>query len=110
MAKTSMIMREKKRQRTVAKYAKKRAALKESIRDPKLSDEARWEATQALQKLPRDASRSRSAHPLRNHGPSERCVSPLRSGPQQIARGGHARGHPGPGQVQLVSPREVESI
>ena len=59
MAKTSMIMREKKRHRTVAKYARKRAALKESIRDPKLSDEARWEATQALQKLPRDASPSR---------------------------------------------------
>ena len=59
MAKTSMIMREKKRQRTVAKYARKRAALKESIRDPKLSDEARWEATQALQKLPRDASPTR---------------------------------------------------
>ena len=36
----------------MAKYAKKRAALKESIRDPKLTDEARWEATQALQKLP----------------------------------------------------------
>ena len=59
MAKTSMIMREKKRQRTVAKYAKKRAALKESIRDPKLGDEERFAATQALQKLPRDASPSR---------------------------------------------------
>ena len=55
MAKTSMIMREKKRQRTVAKYAKKRAALKESIRDPKLGDEERWEATQAREKPPRDA-------------------------------------------------------
>ena len=59
MAKTSMIMREKKRQRTVAKYARKRAALKESIRDPKLGDEERFAATQALQKLPRDASPSR---------------------------------------------------
>ena len=59
MAKTSMNMREKKRQRTVAKYAKKRAALKESIRDPKLGDEERWAAIQALQKLPRDSSPSR---------------------------------------------------
>lgn len=56
MAKTSMIEREKKRERTVARYAKKRAELKERIRDPKIGDEERWEAIVALQKLPRNAN------------------------------------------------------
>ena len=56
MAKTSMVEREKKRTRTVLKYAKKRAAIREALRNPKLSDEQRWEAQIALQKLPRNAS------------------------------------------------------
>lgn len=59
MAKTSMIERETKRARTVAKYAAKRAKLKEIIRSPKSSDEEKWDAQVALQKLPRDASPSR---------------------------------------------------
>ena len=56
MAKTSMIEREKKRARTVAKYAAKRAKLKALIVDPKASDEQKWNAQMAFQKLPRDAS------------------------------------------------------
>jgi len=56
MAKTSMIMREKKRARLVAKYAQKRAALKAVLSNPKASDDEKWEAQIALQKLPRDAS------------------------------------------------------
>jgi small subunit ribosomal protein S14 len=59
MAKTSMINREKKRMRTVQKFAAKRAALKAQIRDPKLSDEERMAAVQKLQTLPRDASPTR---------------------------------------------------
>lgn len=59
MAKTSMVERELKRTRTVAKYAAKRAKLKEVIRSPKFSDEEKWDAQVALQKLPRDASPSR---------------------------------------------------
>jgi len=59
MAKTSMKNRELKRQRTVAKYAKKRAELKATIVNPETSPEARWEAQVALQKQPRDASASR---------------------------------------------------
>lgn len=59
MAKTSMIEREKKRTKTVAKYAKKRAALKEIIRDLSLSEEERWDAQVALQKQPRDACPAR---------------------------------------------------
>ena len=56
MAKLSMIEREKKRAKTVAKYAEKRARLKAIIANPKTSDEARWEAQVQFQKLPRDAS------------------------------------------------------
>ena len=61
MAKVSMVEREKKRARTVAKYAKKRAELKEIIRDHKTSDDEKWEAQMQLQKLPRNAS------PVRQH-------------------------------------------
>jgi len=59
MAKTSMVEREKKRARTVAKYAVKRAKLKALIVDPKATDEQKWAAQVALQKQPRDASASR---------------------------------------------------
>jgi small subunit ribosomal protein S14 len=59
MAKTSMIEREKKRARTVAKYAKKRAALKAIISDRSLPDEERWSAQIKLQQQPRDASPAR---------------------------------------------------
>ncbi len=56
MAKKSMIAREKKRARTVAKFAGKRAALKAILADVNASDDEKWDAQIALQKLPRDAS------------------------------------------------------
>ena len=56
MAKQSMIAREKKRERTVAKYAAKRAELKAIIADPNASEDDKWEAQVKLQKLPRNAS------------------------------------------------------
>ncbi len=56
MAKTSMVEREKRRTKTVAKYAKKRANFKAIIGDAKSGDDERWAAQQGLQKLPRDAS------------------------------------------------------
>ena len=59
MAKTSMINRERKRERAVQKYAAKRAALKATIRNPELGYEERMEAQRKLQQLPRDASPSR---------------------------------------------------
>jgi small subunit ribosomal protein S14 len=72
MAKTSMIEREKRRTRTVKKYAAKRARIREQIRDPKASQEDRMAAIEALQKLPRDASparqRSRCAITGRSRG------------------------------------------
>ena len=56
MAKKSMIAREAKRAQTVAKYAAKRAQLKETINNFDASDEERWDAQIQLQKLPRNAS------------------------------------------------------
>ena len=56
MAKVSMVEREKRRAKTVAKYAEKRAELKAAIRNVELSDEERWDAQLKFQQLPRDAS------------------------------------------------------
>lgn len=56
MAKASMKAREAKRAKTVAKYSEKRAALKAIISSTTASDEEKWDAQVALQKLPRDAS------------------------------------------------------
>ncbi len=59
MAKVSMVEREKKRAKTVAKYAAKHARLKAIISDVNASDDERWEAQMQFQKLPRDASPAR---------------------------------------------------
>ena len=56
MAKKSMKERELKRQKAVAKFAVKRAALNAVVANPKASAEDLWEAQQKLQKLPRDSS------------------------------------------------------
>ncbi|HID00286.1 MAG TPA: 30S ribosomal protein S14 [Piscirickettsiaceae bacterium] len=56
MAKKSMIEREKKRIRTVQKYAEKRAKLKAIAKDVSLPLEERMAALEALNKLPRNAS------------------------------------------------------
>ena len=59
MAKLSLINREEKRAKMVAKFAAKRAALFEQINNAKLSDDERMEARAKLQQLPRNASPSR---------------------------------------------------
>jgi len=59
MAKTCMVMREKKRAKIVKKYATKRAELKAIVLSPKSSYEQKMEAQTKLQKLPRDASPTR---------------------------------------------------
>ncbi len=72
MAKKSMIAREAKRARIVAKYAAKRAELKRTLNSRTVSDEERAAATDALQKLPRNASpvrqRNRCGLTGRPHG------------------------------------------
>jgi small subunit ribosomal protein S14 len=59
MAKKSMLERERKREKVVQRFAKKRAELKKIISSASSSDEERSEALQKLQKLPRNASPSR---------------------------------------------------
>ena len=59
MAKLSLIQREEKREKLVAKYAKKHAELKAIIDDSKRSDEERYAARLELQKLPRNANPTR---------------------------------------------------
>ena len=59
MAKLAVVLREKKRRLTVAKFKVRRAALLEVLRSPRTSDEDRDAARAKLQKLPRDASPSR---------------------------------------------------
>ena len=68
MAEVSMVQREHKRAKTVAKFAVKRAALKAVIHSVEASDEDRWNAQQALQKLPRDASPVRQRNRCRVTG------------------------------------------
>ena len=68
MAKKSMIARENKRSKLVAKYAEKRAELKAVINSTTASDEEKWDAQVKLQKLPRDASPSRQRNRCRQTG------------------------------------------
>ena len=59
MAKKSMIEREKKRQKLVDRYATKRAALKEIIKDESKPMEERFRASLKLADLPRNSSATR---------------------------------------------------
>ena len=56
MAKLAVINREQKRRKTVEKYAVKRAELIAIFTNMKATDEARYEARQKFQALPRNAS------------------------------------------------------
>ena len=59
MAKKSMIEREKKRQKLVAQYAARRAALKAVANDQSVPVEERFKATLKLAELPRNSSATR---------------------------------------------------
>jgi small subunit ribosomal protein S14 len=59
MAKMSLKQREDKREKLVAKYAKKYAELKAIIDDFQKSEEERYAARLELQKLPRNANPTR---------------------------------------------------
>ncbi|GAB4589128.1 30S ribosomal protein S14 [Nocardia sp. IFM 10818] len=56
MAKKSKIEKNEARKLVVARYAERRAELKEIIRKPSSTEEQRAAAQSALQKMPRDAS------------------------------------------------------
>jgi small subunit ribosomal protein S14 len=59
MAKTSKINRNEQRKAVVAKYATKRAELKETIRNPRTALVERELVMRTLRKMPRDASATR---------------------------------------------------
>lgn len=56
MAKNSMIQRELKRTKLVARYAEKRQALKAIVKSTTASFEEKMAAADALQRLPRDSA------------------------------------------------------
>ncbi len=62
MAKTSQINRNKKREKMVAQYAAKRAALKAIAEDMKVPPEERFNPRPKLAKLPRNSSKVRIHH------------------------------------------------
>lgn len=68
MAKKSMVARDKKRAALVAKYAARRAELREAATNVHISDEERELARLTLQKLPRDSSASRMRNRCRLTG------------------------------------------
>jgi small subunit ribosomal protein S14 len=59
MSKLALINRQHKREKLVAKYAKKRATLESIIDSPRMSDDDRYAARLKLQQLPRNANPTR---------------------------------------------------
>lgn len=59
MAKTSQVLRDQRRQKLIAKYAEKRAALRQKLKDPSLSIDEKLAAQDALSKLPRNSCPTR---------------------------------------------------
>ncbi|HBH27194.1 MAG TPA: 30S ribosomal protein S14 [Rhodospirillaceae bacterium] len=59
MAKVSMVERDKKRRKLVAKYAARRAALKATMKDMSKPAGERFQAMLALADLPRNSSKTR---------------------------------------------------
>ncbi|HVV65410.1 MAG TPA: 30S ribosomal protein S14 [Rhizomicrobium sp.] len=62
MAKLSQINRNKKREKMVAQYAARRAALKQKAEDMSVAPEDRFAARLKLAKLPRNSSKTRIHH------------------------------------------------
>ena len=59
MAKTSAIYRDKKRRKMVARFADRRAELKNAVKDESLPMEERFQASLKLAELPRNSSKVR---------------------------------------------------
>jgi small subunit ribosomal protein S14 len=59
MAKTSVLIRQLKREKLQKRFAKKRAVLKATVRDLNSTDEQKAAAQAKLNAMPRDSSKSR---------------------------------------------------
>jgi hypothetical protein len=83
VAKMALIERELKRDKLVAKYAKKHAELKATANDAKRSDEERAAARLGSAEASPQREPDPSAQSLRDHRPRPRHVPPVRSGTRQ---------------------------
>lgn len=59
MAKKSMVLRNVKRGKLAEKHSEKRDSLRDACKDASLDYDSKWDAMIALQKMPRDSSKSR---------------------------------------------------
>ena len=59
MAKTSQVLRDKRRKKLITKFAAKRAALRKTLQDPEASIEDKLEAQAKFAKLPRNSCPTR---------------------------------------------------
>jgi hypothetical protein len=91
LAKMALIERELKRDKLVAKYAKKHAELKGIANDFKRSDEERECSPPGAAEAALATQTHASAQPLRHHGPPPWHVPALRSGARKDPRNGHGR-------------------
>ena len=102
MAKKSMIEREKKREKLVAKYAEKRAALKEIANDESRPMEERFKARLKLAKLPRNSSATRLHNRCQLNRASARLLPQTESLADRPAGSWLERPDPRHGEVELV--------
>ncbi len=59
MAKLSQVLRDQKRDKMIAKFAARRAELRDKIKDPKIEDSEKYELMAQLAKLPRNSCPTR---------------------------------------------------
>ncbi|CAL9487476.1 30S ribosomal protein S14 [Streptomyces sp. enrichment culture] len=95
MAKKSKIAKNEKRQETVARYAARRAELKEIIRRPTSTEAERIAAQRELRRQPRDASATRVRNRDQTDGRPRgyfRAFGLSRIGLREQAHAGHLPG------------------
>ena len=73
MAKQSIVARNLKRKRLVAKYATKRRRLKKMLLDPSLKAQEKEQIQKAIRRMPRDSSRTRVGTRCALTGRSRSC-------------------------------------
>jgi small subunit ribosomal protein S14 len=59
MAKTSQVLRDRRRKQLIAKHAAKRAALRKRLKDPNVSVDEKLQVQEAFAKLPRNSCPTR---------------------------------------------------
>jgi small subunit ribosomal protein S14 len=59
MAKTSQVLRDQRRAKLIAKYAAKRAELRDKLKDPKISSEEKFDIQAEFARLPRNSCPTR---------------------------------------------------